>query len=40
MTRVREVREIDAGVYRWKVGGPAALLIGSAAAKTETRVHA
>ncbi len=27
MTHVREVREIDAGVYRWKVGGPAGLLI-------------
>jgi uncharacterized membrane protein len=27
MTHVREVRRIDAGLYRWKVGGPAGLLI-------------
>jgi uncharacterized membrane protein/uncharacterized protein YwbE len=35
MSHVREVRRIDAGLYRWKVGGPAGLLIEWDAAITE-----
>lgn len=35
MSHVREVRRIDAGIYRWKVGGPAGLLIEWDAAITE-----
>ena len=35
MTHVREVRRIDAGLYRWKVGGPGGLLIEWDAAITK-----
>jgi uncharacterized membrane protein len=35
MSHVREVRRIDDGMYRWKVGGPAGLLIEWDAAITE-----
>ena len=35
MSHVREVRRIDAGLYRWKVGGPAGLVVEWAAAITE-----
>jgi uncharacterized membrane protein len=39
MSHVQEVREIDAGVYRWKVGGPAGLLIEWDAAITKYDVN-
>jgi uncharacterized membrane protein len=35
MSHVREVRRIDDGIYRWKVGGPAGLLIQWDASITE-----
>ena len=35
MTHVREVKRIDEGVYQWKVGGPAGLLVEWEAAITE-----
>ncbi len=39
MSHVRQVKEIDAGVYRWKVGGPAGLLIEWDAAITEYDIN-
>ncbi|MGH9872921.1 MAG: SRPBCC family protein [Pyrinomonadaceae bacterium] len=35
MSHVRDVRRIDAGMYRWKVGGPAGLLVEWDAAITD-----
>src|SRR6185369_16022277 len=35
MSHVQEVRRVDAGIYHWKVGGPAGLLVEWDAAITE-----